>query len=142
MNKEPKDKRTKEYKYWKLQYGLGDLVEDAIKTVAPKFAEKKKDCNTCKERKDKLNNLLTFRKVSVKRCMNEKQRIAFKTYTANHKANKWTIEEIQFLITLYAWVFALQYKVSDLCTSCKGSGEILKNIHDKLNDVYKEITIR
>lgn len=36
--------------------GLGDKVEEVIKIVAPKFAEKKKDCIGCKKRKRWLNN--------------------------------------------------------------------------------------
>jgi len=37
--------------------GLGDIVESAIKTIAPKLAEKKKDCIGCKNRKKWLNNI-------------------------------------------------------------------------------------
>lgn len=40
----------------KKKIGLGDVVETAIKAVAPKFAESKKDCPTCKKRKKWLNN--------------------------------------------------------------------------------------
>lgn len=36
--------------------GLGDVVESVIKTVAPKFAESKKDCINCKKKKVWLNN--------------------------------------------------------------------------------------
>tara|TARA_R110000803_G_scaffold210703_1_gene283303 strand:- start:3166 stop:3315 length:150 start_codon:yes stop_codon:yes gene_type:complete len=35
--------------------GLGDLVTEVIKTVAPEFAEKNKDCPTCKKRRNWLN---------------------------------------------------------------------------------------
>lgn len=37
--------------------GLGDMVESAIKAVAPKFAESKKDCIRCKNKKIWLNNI-------------------------------------------------------------------------------------
>jgi|TARA_R110000796_G_scaffold2487_7_gene9807 hypothetical protein len=40
--------------------GLGDKVADAIKFVAPKFAERRKDCPACKRRKTWLNNNGTF----------------------------------------------------------------------------------
>lgn len=36
--------------------GLGDVVEDFIKAVVPKLAEKYKDCPSCKKRKEWLNN--------------------------------------------------------------------------------------
>ncbi len=36
--------------------GLGDIVESAIKTIAPKFAESRKDCVSCKRKKKWLNN--------------------------------------------------------------------------------------
>lgn len=35
---------------------LGDQVEDLIKTVVPKLAQKYKDCPSCKKRKEWLNN--------------------------------------------------------------------------------------
>jgi len=37
--------------------GLGDTVEEIIKKVAPKFAERKKNCKSCKRRKTFLNNI-------------------------------------------------------------------------------------
>ena len=37
--------------------GLGDMVEKLIKTVLPKVAEMKKDCISCKKKKDWLNNV-------------------------------------------------------------------------------------
>lgn len=40
--------------------GLGDKVADAIKFVAPKFAERKKDCVACNKRRTWLNNNGTF----------------------------------------------------------------------------------
>lgn len=36
--------------------GLGDKVEKVIKKIAPRLAEKKKDCIGCKKRKKWLNN--------------------------------------------------------------------------------------
>ena len=35
--------------------GLGDIVENIIKVVLPKTAERKKDCIGCKKRKENLN---------------------------------------------------------------------------------------
>ena len=37
--------------------GLGDIVEKTIKKVAPKVADKYKDCNGCEVRKEGLNKL-------------------------------------------------------------------------------------
>ena len=39
-----------------MKKGLGDKVEAVIKTVAPEFAERKKDCISCKKKKKFLNN--------------------------------------------------------------------------------------
>lgn len=36
--------------------GLGDKIEEVIKTISPKFAEKKKNCKRCKKKKEWLNN--------------------------------------------------------------------------------------
>jgi len=36
--------------------GLGDMVETIIKTVLPKTAERKKDCVSCNNKKQWLNN--------------------------------------------------------------------------------------
>ena len=40
--------------------GLGDKVEEVIKVIAPKLAEKYKDCPGCLKRKTWLNNNGTF----------------------------------------------------------------------------------
>jgi len=36
--------------------GLGDNVEKLIKLIAPKLSERKKDCKSCKKKKEWLNN--------------------------------------------------------------------------------------
>lgn len=35
--------------------GLGDVVKDTIKKVAPKLAKKYEDCEDCEKRAEKLN---------------------------------------------------------------------------------------
>lgn len=40
----------------KKEKGLGDVVESAIKFVAPKLAERKKNCVSCNNKKVWLNN--------------------------------------------------------------------------------------
>lgn len=37
--------------------GLGDMVKEGIKKVAPKVAEKYEDCEDCEERRVKLNRV-------------------------------------------------------------------------------------
>lgn len=37
--------------------GLGDKVERLIKIVLPKTAERKKDCKSCNQKKQWLNNI-------------------------------------------------------------------------------------
>lgn len=39
-----------------MKKGLGDQAEEIIEKLAPKFAQKKKDCVSCKKRKQFLNN--------------------------------------------------------------------------------------
>ena len=41
----------------KSNKGLGDKVEGVIKSIAPKLHEKKKNCTSCKNRKEWLNNI-------------------------------------------------------------------------------------
>lgn len=134
---EPKDKRTKAWKQWNKEYGLGDLVEDIAKATGIKDAVG--DCKPCDERKKKLNELITLRKAKVRRCLTDEQTQQFKQYKENKQKNKWNNQEISLLINLYSHVFAIKYNKKDLCTNCAGSAKILQKIDKRLTAVYNEI---
>ena len=73
---EPKDKRTKAYKEWKAKQekeskGLGDTIESITESTGIKKVVKfvaGDDCG-CDERKDKLNELFTYKKPE---CLTER----------------------------------------------------------------------
>ena len=121
--KEPKDKRTKEYKDWKLKQpekvklGLGDAI-----------ANTKNDCGCDKKR---MNNQLPVR-AKVRRCLTDEQRQLFKDYKTRRTLSKYTDEDKKFLIKLYAHVFALQHTFELLTT------KTLFKIDEQLEIVYNE----
>ena len=161
------DKRTKEYKLWikdkeaidikttekrtkaykdsiknKAPLGLGDVVEKitkatGIKAVVEAFTPEGKDCG-CDKRKKKLNlnYELGITKTKVLRCMTETQ---YKAYGKFMNERTLTIDrkQIQFLIDLYAHVFALQYNIGDFCTNCGGAVKRINSIQEKLDKVHK-----
>lgn len=45
--------------------GLGDMVKETIKKVAPKVAEKYEDCEDCEERRVKLNKAGRYLKNNI-----------------------------------------------------------------------------
>tara|TARA_R110000823_G_scaffold146690_1_gene277040 strand:+ start:235 stop:690 length:456 start_codon:yes stop_codon:yes gene_type:complete len=149
--REPKDKRTKEWKDWKaLQpkeitevVGLGDVVEKIAKVTGIKKAVDvvskvlDVDCG-CGKKKIFLNKLPVFRKTQVLRCLNEEQIQDYKIFIEERKKGTWTIPQQQLLIDLYAQAFALQYNLSDLSGNCSGCAKVLQNIQDKLDSVYNE----
>jgi|9_EtaG_2_1085328.scaffolds.fasta_scaffold23308_3 hypothetical protein len=68
--KEPKDKRTKEYKEWKKMQGAGDLVEKVLDVTGVGKVAKwvlGEDCN-CDKRKEYLNRVMPFKNVQ---CLTE-----------------------------------------------------------------------
>ena len=131
--KEPKDKRTKEYKQWKQTYGLGDLVEDALKVTGVKKIVD--DCKPCEERKRLLNKIPLFRKHKVARCLTDEQIQQYKEYKDNHVKDTWKPEDVKLLIDLYAHAFAIQYHTRNFCTNCSGSGKTLQNIENQLDKI-------
>ena len=130
--KEPKDKRTKEYKQWKQTYGLGDLVEDAANVLGIK------KCAPCEERKRLLNKIPLFRKTRAVRCLTEDQLTEHSQYLEQHVDGKWEVNEVTYLIALYAHIFAIQYAVKTFCTNCAGSARILRDMQEKIDSVYIE----
>jgi hypothetical protein len=150
--KEPKDKRTKEYKEWKetqgVEYtpkGLGTTIEKVLqsKAISPvtKVVKKiifkdGKDCN-CNKRIQGLNDPLLKEGRKPLRCLDEQQYEQYKLYKETRTLNVWNESEIHFTIKLYAHVFAIQYNPNDLCRNCTGSGKILFRISKELDAIYK-----
>lgn len=113
--KEPKDKRTKEYKKWKEMQGMGDVVEATLKaTKIDKVAKWMlgEDCG-CEERKEKLNKMFPFKQV---KCLEEDEYKWLQTYfkTSQSKIN---VEDQQRLVDIYNRVFNKKIGVSN-CPSC------------------------
>lgn len=138
------DKRSKEYKEYKNQLrkterlGLGDTIEDITektgikKLVKAVFGE---DCG-CDKRKEILNKKFSS-SVKAQRCLTEDQYKEYDKYYKTRTLNAWNDHPvIQMLIDVYAHVFAIQYRKSDLCIGCIGSARILKTISDRLDEVY------
>lgn len=136
------DRRSKEYKAYKQSLtepkGLGDVIETITKKTGIKALVEfvaGEDCG-CKERKEKLNAKYPIR-VKPQRCFTEQNYNDYKVYYETRTLNSWSDkEEVQMLIDLYAHVFAIQYKISNLCVTCQGSARILKTISDRLDKVY------
>lgn len=152
--KEPKDKRTKEYKQWKAQQlevvgptdvsiGLGDVVESftkatGIKKVVDTVAKAlDKDCG-CNKRKEFLNKIRLFRKSKVLRCLTDNQRVQYKNFIDTRKKDKWERNEMQLMFDLYAHAFARQYQMKSFGGNCQGCAKLLQEIQDKLDKVYYE----
>lgn len=132
--KEPKDKRTREWKEWKKNFdaqskGVGDSVEKVLeKTGVAKVAKWAlgEDCG-CDERKEKLNYLFPYQKPN---CLEEDEF----NYLAERvgKLNKVTVEEQERLLQIYNRVFN-DSAVMTNCGTC-----FLNNVWKKLERVYNE----
>ncbi len=120
----------------KKSEGLGDTIEKVLKPVQ-KILKKvlPKDCG-CKARKTYLNDLVNYKRKAV-RCLDDKDIESYKKYRSRRQINKWELEDIQLIIDLYAKVFAIQYKMSDLCDNCKDSGQKRIYISNSLDTVYE-----
>ena len=143
--KEPKDKRTREFKEWKanqptkVKLGLGDAIESITKaTGIKKVVDALTDDCGCEERKKYLNQFKLPTRAKAKRCFTIEQRKQFADYMTRRTLKGWSREDIIMLIDLYAHVFALQYDVRKLCSTCAGTGKMLKKIDEHLEIVYNE----
>ena len=127
--KEPKDKRTKEYKQWKASKGLGDDIEKVTKATGIKKAVKfiaGDDCG-CEERKEKLNYLFPHYKPN---CLTEDE--------FNYLSERIGVlknvdaEEQKNLLNIYNRVFNDKREIT-ACNSC-----FLNGVWKKLERIYKE----
>ena len=116
--------------------GLGDTIEKITEATGIKKVVKKlfgDDCG-CNERKDKLNKLFPYKR-TIQRCLTEEQYKEYQEYQTRRTLNVWQEKDIELLIRLYSWVFAIQYNSKDLCRNCGGSGKILLRITNELDKV-------
>lgn len=132
--KEPKDKRTNEWKEWKKNFdaeskGLGDTVEKVFeKTGIAKVAKWAlgEDCK-CDERKTKLNNLFHYPKVN---CLTEEE---FNYLTPLiGKLNTVQPDVQERLLGIFNRVFN-QNEVLTNCGQC-----FLNNVWKQLEKMYKQ----
>lgn len=131
--KEPKDKRTKEYKDWKEHFennkpkGVGDIVENITKATGIKklvHAIAGEDCG-CEERKQYLNKI--FRKNNIECFTQEEYDYLSKVFATQTKI---TPETQMRLKAIYERVFNV--KVLSSCLSCS----FIKSIYNPLKNVY------
>ena len=131
--KEPKDKRTKEYKEWKKNYdqaskGLGDTIEKVTKaTGVKKLVEwvAGEDCG-CDQRKEVLNKLFRYNKPL---CLEEDEYNYLKDFFSTHKGV--ISSPIQGdLLKIYNRIFQTN-KQKTGCSSC------VKTMVGELQKVFK-----
>jgi len=139
--KEPKDKRTKEYRQWlkeqptvtiETKVGLGDVVEKITDALSIK------KCAPCEERKKKWNGIKLFTKHKAARCLTDEHIAQYKDYKETSSNNKWTQPDVKLLIDLYAHAFAIQYNTKNICVNCSGSGNTMKHIEEQLDKLIEK----
>lgn len=146
------DKRSKEYKQWKLSketftenVGLGDVVDSITTKTGIKAVVKAitKDCG-CDERKKKWNETSLFKKGLKPRCFTDEEEQEYKHFMDTRTLNilnptkaKGTIDNKQrlFVCKLYADVFNRPY--FNPCVNCSQSPLI--NMVYNLDKVYENI---
>ena len=132
--KEPKDKRTTEYKEWKKNYdaqskGLGDTVEKFTKATGIKKAVEflaGQDCG-CRERQNALNKLFHYPKVN---CLTEEE-FNYLTPLVG-KLNTVEPDVQERLLGIFNRVFN-QNEVLTNCGQC-----FLNNVWKQLEKVYNQ----
>ena len=120
------DKRTKEYKDWKVSQGLGDTIEKVTEATGIKKAVKwvmGEDCG-CDDRKEKLNKLFRY-KVE---CLTEKEYKYLKELGTPSVVTNWDMNKV---IQIYNRVFHKKRRVSS-CGSC------MKVVLDDLHKLMAE----
>ena len=135
--KEPKDKRTKAYKQWKLKQekaskGLGDTIAKITKATSIDKVVKfiaGEDCG-CDERQEKLNNLFTYFKP---KCFTEDEyNYLSALYDKNLSLISYKIQED--LTVIYNRVFNQNKKTDSSCPDCfRRTYKDLKKYFDSYN---------
>ena len=131
------DKRTNEYKEWKLTQpseGLGDTIEKITKATGIKTLVQKlfgKDCG-CDERQAKLNKLFKYKP----KCLTELQYIYLKGYfdRNHHTIGK---QDIRKMIDIYRVVVNNNQEV----TTCPACIRRIVNRLKEITDTYTQEVI-
>ena len=111
--KEPKDKRTNEYKKWKKSKGLGDTIEKITKaTGIKKVVDLLFDDCGCDKRKEKLNKMFPY-KVE---CLEEKEYNYLKEIYSK-STSRLNITQREALLIIYNKTFNKNQKQTS-CSSC------------------------
>jgi len=111
--KEPKDKRTNEYKKWKKSKGLGDTIEKITKaTGIKKVVDLLFDDCGCDKRKEKLNKMFPY-KVE---CLEEKEYNYLKEIYSK-STSRLNITQREALLLIYNKTFNKNQKQTS-CSSC------------------------
>jgi len=142
------DRRSREYKDMKLQFslqsesqGLGDTVEKVLKATGIKTIYNfivGEDCKPCDDRRKTLNALLPYGSAKQIRWFTEEETEQYGVFFNSRKTDSWTVEQVNFLFTLYAGVFNKRYNIKRMCSSCMGTANILRGITGDLDRVYDE----
>ena len=131
--KAPKDKRTKEYKEWKVNYekestGLGDTIAKITKATGVDKAVKflaGEDCG-CDARQTAMNKVFRYKRP---KCFLEDE-YTYLTEWFNNPRSRVKPNEQKELLKIYNRVFS-DKKVMTSCGSC------IRNITNDLNALYK-----
>ena len=136
--KQPKDKRTKEYKEWKAKYNEGSKgLGDDIKSLTTKIGVDKvisyftdgEDCG-CDDRQEILNKLFPNEKP---KCFTEKQYNDWVEFINRKNKNDVTHKEQLMIIGILKTVFNSSLVGCSTCSPSVWNGYI-----DKINLVYDE----
>ena len=135
--KEPKDKRTREWKEWRANQseGIGDTIEKitkatGVKKVVELFSELTgKDCG-CDERKKTLNKMFRYKP----NCMVLSEYEWFTKYLKRHNENKYSKIDVYELVRMYTRIFKIRPKV---CANCNSGVRSMQTIVSDLTKIYE-----
>jgi hypothetical protein len=129
--KEPKDKRTREYKLWKAKHdakmaGLGDVV-DKITTVTgiKKLVKSITDDCGCEERRERWNEKYSFK---MKNPLTEDEYNLIKMAIDTNK-NKFTPQDQE----LYKNIFERVFEQKIQCTPCSFKSTVWEKLTKAVN---------
>ena len=115
----------------KKSRGLGDTIEKVIKAIGLDNFVNEEDCN-CKERKEKLNQLLPYR--LKPRCMTKQEYIDWTEFQKNRSLTKLEWKEVVYVWELYNSLFSIKRELP--CSGCNVAQELI-NMIDKIDLIYK-----
>jgi len=134
------DKRSKEYKKWRLSIkseGLGDTIEKVlIKTGISKVVDlftEGVDCK-CAERRKKLNEVFSYKA----QCLEQKEYDYIKKYNERHDPTNFSKEDVFQLGRIHQRVFKVRISVCKGCSSGVKSMNIIVGNLNKMIMLYED----